>query len=212
MSRIEGTEPFDRASWEARYRTATPGRLRPPNPHLVDEIADLGPGAALDVGCGEGAEAIWLAERGWRVTAVDIADTALERARTHAEMLDREAGARIAWVQADPIGDRPVAGRFDLVTSHYVHPSASRERLVHRLAEQVNPGGTLLVVGHHPSDPHALARPAGSQVHFTAEELAAVLDSDAWDIVTCDVRSRSIVRPHGGETTLRDTVLRARRR
>ncbi|HEY6738508.1 MAG TPA: hypothetical protein VI076_06625, partial [Actinopolymorphaceae bacterium] len=66
--------------------------------------------------------------------------------------------------------------------------------------------------GHHPSDPPAIARPAGPPVRFTAEELAAVLDLDVWDILTCDVGSRSIVRPRGGETALRDTVLRALRR
>ncbi|WP_433501227.1 class I SAM-dependent methyltransferase [Sphaerimonospora sp. CA-214678] len=97
---------FDEAYWEERYRSHTAVHERPPNPQLVAEAGDLRPGRALDAGCGEGAEAIWLAARGWHVTAADIASTALRRAREQAEALgddvmNRIGMNRIDWVQAD---------------------------------------------------------------------------------------------------------------
>ncbi|GAB3136716.1 class I SAM-dependent methyltransferase [Micromonospora sonneratiae] len=207
------SEEFGEAYWEDRYRTHAAEHGRQPNPQLVAEVRDLAPGTALDAGCGEGGEAIWLASRGWRVTAVDIATTALRRAREHAEALGPDVANRIDWVRADLTGWTPTGEHFDLVTTHYVHPATSRDALFDRLAAAVTPGGTLLVVGHHPSDQHAARSHASTpDVHFTAEEIAASLDPDRWEIVVADARTRSVTRHDGHEITLRDTVLRARRR
>ena len=95
------SEEFGKAFWEDRYRTHTAVCRRRPNPQLVAEAGDLAPGTALDAGCGEGTDAIWLASRGWQVTAVDIATTALRRAREHADTLDADITSRIDWVPAD---------------------------------------------------------------------------------------------------------------
>ena len=79
----------------------------------------LTPGRALDIGAGEGADAIWLAERGWDVVAVDISSVALERGRRQAEVVG--VADRITWVHTDVLADDLPAGPFDLVTSHYTH-------------------------------------------------------------------------------------------
>nr|WP_239029223.1 class I SAM-dependent methyltransferase [Pseudonocardia acidicola] len=182
-----------------------------PNPHLVAEAADLAPGRALDAGCGNGAEAVWLAERGWHVTAVDIATTALCRARKYAE----EAGVanRIDWVEADLTDWTPPEDHFELVTTHYVHPAASHGALFDRLAAWVAPGGTLLVVGHRATDERAVHGHAPPhEATFTAEDSAAGLDRDQWDIAAAEARTRTVTGSDGQEMTLHDAVLRARKR
>ncbi|MEU4330174.1 class I SAM-dependent methyltransferase [Nonomuraea dietziae] len=207
------SEEFDRTYWEERYRGHAAVGGRRPNPQLVAEAGDLPPGTALDAGCGEGADAVWLASRGWRVTAVDIAATALVRAREHAESLGADLASRIDWVEADLTSWTPAEERFDLVSTHYVHLAASREALFGRLAASVAPGGTLLIVGHHPSDPHTTHSHGPSPaVHFTAEEVAAGLDPGLWDIAVAEARSRSATAPDGHEMTMHDAVVRARRR
>jgi SAM-dependent methyltransferase len=204
---------FDKDFWEERYRSAHRLWSGRPNANLVAEAADLPPGAALDAGCGEGADALWLAARGWRVTAVDIAATALERAAAHAAGTDPDAAARVEWRAADLTTWMPPAAAFDLVSSQYVHlPAAERDGLVGRLAAAVAPGGTLLVVAHHPSDLHTtVGRPALPEVFYTAEELAAGLDPGRWEVLTADARPRSEHDPDGRPVTIHDTVLRARR-
>ncbi|MFC7722859.1 class I SAM-dependent methyltransferase [Nonomuraea recticatena] len=164
-------------------------------------------------GLWRGADAVWLASRGWRVTAVDIAATALARAREHAESLGADLASRIDWVEADLTSWTPAEERFDLVSTHYVHLAASREALFGRLAASVAPGGTLLIVGHHPSDPHTTHSHGPSPaVHFTAEEVAADLDPGLWDIAVAEARSRSATAPDGHKMTMHDAVVRARRR
>lgn len=223
------TEEFGEAYWEERYRGRNAVWSGRPNPQLVTEIADLAPGTALDAGCGEGADAIWLTERGWRVTAVDISATALRRARTHAEARGAEVAGRITWVRADLTDAAPDGAPFDLVTTHYVHTTASREALFRRLAAAVAPGGTLLVVGHHETDPRAGTIAAEHPgVHFTAEDVAADLVPEEWDVVAAEVRIRRAPvghEPHthdgdghgehdghGEPVEHHDAVLRARRR
>lgn len=206
-------EAFDRAFWEERYRGHAAARRRHPNPLLVVEAGELAPGNALDAGCGEGADAIWLASRGWRVTAVDIATTALLRAREHAETSGVEVASRIVWVEADLTTWTPAEDRFDLVSAQYVHTAKPRETLIHRLTASVAPGGTLLIVGHHPSE----RQTAGShgpapEAQVTAEELAADLDPDRWEIAVAEARARSAAGHDGHELTIRDAVLRARKR
>jgi len=206
------SDEFDKAFWDEHYRGHAPAGAGQPNAQLVAEAGELAPGRALDAGCGEGAEAIWLAGRGWRVTAVDIAHSVLDIAGRHARALGADIAGRIDWVQADLTGWTPPGEPFDLVCTHYVHTTEPPEVLFRRLAGAVAPGGTLLVVGHHPAAPGATSphSPAPG-VHVTAEEVAALLDPDRWDIVTAGARTRTV--SHGSHTTtLRDTVLRARRR
>ncbi|ASU79245.1 class I SAM-dependent methyltransferase [Actinopolyspora erythraea] len=203
------TEEFDRAFWEERYRRHRGSGAGEPNPHLVAEVGELAPGSALDVGCGEGAEAMWLASRGWRVTATDIAASALERARRHAEILGDGVADRIEWVRTDLTGKSAWERCFDLVTAHYVHPAGSPEEMLASLAAAVAPGGTLFVVGHHPSDQrHA----SSAEAYVAAERLAAELTPERWEVVVAETRSRPAGGHHGHGTTLWDSVLRARRR
>ena len=207
----------DEAAWDERYRTTPSVWSGEPNLQLVVEAAALPPGRALDAGCGEGADALWLAEKGWQVTAVDFSATALARGRARAEGLG--LGDRIRWEHADLRAWGPAEGSFDLVAGHYLHlPGAERRPLFDRLAAGVAPGGTLLLVGHL-LDGDALQEHGHGHGHahepgmfFTAEEVAASLAPGEWTEVVAEVRARGAgaVERTGNPTP--DTVLRARRR
>ncbi|UAL32115.1 class I SAM-dependent methyltransferase [Nocardioides rotundus] len=188
----------------------------PPNPHLVAEVAALDPGTALEAGAGAGAEAIWLAGRGWRVTAADISAEALGRARDRA----RSAGGedRITWVEADLSAWEPEE-RFDLVTTHYAHPSIPQLAFYARLAGWVAPGGSLLVVGHRQAPDDVVGhghghgeggRPA-PEASVTAASVAALVGSPDWTVVTA-AESERVVETEAGEVRLADVVVRAVRR
>lgn len=200
--------------WDERYGAADQIWSGNPNLRLVEQVADLAPGSALEVGCGEGADAIWLAGRGWRVTAVDVSPVALGRAASAATEAGAGVAARITWHQADILSWTPPPSQFDLVSAHFVHlPSPEREALHRRLAAAVRPGGTLLIVGHHPSDLETTVGRWGLvDFMFTAEQVAAVLDPDAWQIVVAAAPSRQILDPNGQPATIHDAVLRAVRR
>ena len=205
-------ETFDRSSWERRWAQAlreSPEKLasRPPNAHLLSEVADLPPGLALDAGCGHGSEAIWLATSGWQVTAVDFSATALGYGRTTALAVGAEVAERIAWVEGDLGSWTPMPGRFDLVSCLYVHVAGSVVEMVTRLGSGVAPGGTLLMAGHRPTDPATGApTPAAGQVQVSVAEAVQALDPRDWQIVVADERPRAAV----GSGV--DAVIRAVRR
>ncbi|MFG1998940.1 class I SAM-dependent methyltransferase [Spirillospora sp. NPDC048911] len=196
---------FDETYWEERYSSHEHVWSGRPNAQLVAEVSGMSPGTALDVGCGEGADAVWLAERGWKVTAVDFSKTALERGAAN------DATKSVRWVQGD-VNDWE-AGQFDLVSSQFTHPPAEvRQSLFGKLADMVAPGGTLLIVAHHPADLETTARrPQMPELFFTAEEVVELLGED-WEIVAAEARPRSGEDSEGRVITLHDTVLRARRR
>jgi 2-polyprenyl-3-methyl-5-hydroxy-6-metoxy-1,4-benzoquinol methylase len=199
--------------WDERYRSHAALWSGEPNVHLVGEAAGLTPGTALDVGSGEGADAIWLAERGWQVTAVDFSAVALQRAADHARQRGSEVARRIEWVRQDLTTWDPGPERYDLVTAQYLHlPPASRRPLVRRLAATVAPGGTLLVAGHHPSDLQTtIPRPQDPDRYFTGGEVAAELDPGQWEIITDAAPGRTATDPEGRTVIIHDTVVRARR-
>ena len=208
---VERARVLGREAWEARYRSRAEGIWSgQPNAVLVAEVAELAPGTALDVGCGEGADAMWLAERGWQVTGVDISQVALDRAAAQGAA----RGLRVDWVQADLLAEPPAEAAFDLVTAHFMQlPTPERVALYDRLAAAVRPGGTLLLVGHHPLDMHTtIGRPHLPEMFFTAEELAVRLDPEVWQVQVVDARSRRATDPHGQQVTIRDAVLRACKR
>jgi 2-polyprenyl-3-methyl-5-hydroxy-6-metoxy-1,4-benzoquinol methylase len=207
------TKPnFDRDFWEARWsetlrEQADKVARRPPNAHLTAEVADLPPGRALDAGCGHGADALWLAARGWRVTAVDFSAAALARGRSTAEAIGADVAARVDWVEGDLATWAAEAGRYDLVVSLYVHVAGSVADMVRRLADGVAPGGTLLLVGHRPIDPSTgAATAAANQVQVSVEGTVAALDPHVWELVVAEERPRAVAG------TGVDAVIRARRR
>ncbi len=205
---------FGEQSWEERYRAHTGVWSGRPNLQLVAEASGLTAGAALDAGSGEGADAHWLAVRGWQVTAVDFATTALQRGAAQAEALGAGVAGRIRWVHADLTTWAPGEEHFDLVSAQYLHlPAAARQPLFARLATAVAPGGTLLIVGHHPSDLQTtMPRPPTPELFYTADEVAGTLDPARWDILVTGARPRPATDPAGQEITIHDAVLRARKR
>ena len=205
------SEQFDQAFWDERYRSQTALWSGNPNRHLVAETDALAPAAALDVGAGEGADAIWLAGRGWRVTAVDVSAVALERASGHADEAGAAVAERIYWLRQDALDWDPGLDRYDLVSAQYLQfPREPRRVLFDRLASAVAPGGTLLIVGHHPTDLHAVPHPHSPELLYTGDEIAAELDATSWEIVTNTAAERSATHD-GRPVVLHDTVLRARR-
>ena len=205
-------ETFDRNSWERRWAQAlreSPEKLasRPPNAHLLAEVGDLRPGLALDAGCVHGSEAIWLATSGWRVTAVDFSATALDYGRSTAQAVGADVAERIEWVEGDLGTWTPPPRRFDLVSCLYVHVAGSVVEMVSRLGTGVALGGTLLLVGHRPTDPVTGApTPAAGQVQVSVDEALQALDSRGWQIVVAEERPRTAAG------TGVDAVVRAVRR
>jgi SAM-dependent methyltransferase len=203
-------ERFTAAYWDERYGTAERLWSGAPNVQLVAEIADLTPGTALDAGSGEGGDAHWLAGRGWRVTALDVSAVALQRAAAHAPpgVVDR-----ITWQQADITRWSPDGAVFDLVSAQFLHfPTALRNRVYANLAAAVAPGGTLLIVGHEPSELHTGLHGHEPDMFATSAQLADALDPARWEVVVAESRSRIVRVPDGREAPGSDAVLRARRR
>jgi SAM-dependent methyltransferase len=202
-------EMFEQPSWDERYGGDGHIWSGRPNAVLAHEASDLTPGRAVDLGCGEGGDAIWLAERGWQVTAADFSEAGLARAVAHAA--DRGVADRVEWRQADLRTWRPDGEQWDLVTSHFLHLlDDGMVEATRQMADAVAPGGTLLVVGHHPDDEHTGLRWSMPGVLFSAEQLLPALDPDLFD-VHAEARERRETRD-GVEHVVTDAVLRARRR
>ena len=203
-------EMFERPAWEERYAgdKVWSGQV---NVQLRAEAASLTPGRALDVGCGEGGDALWLASRGWDVTASDFADAALARVAEHAA--EAGVGDRVETRRFDVRTFDPDGETWDLVTAHFVHlPDGGMVDVVRRLASAVAPGGTLLVVGHDPGDlASGLRHGHGSFMH-TADQLLPALGEE-WEVEVCESRPRTQAHPQTGEeVAVADAVLRARLR
>jgi SAM-dependent methyltransferase len=197
----------DAAFWDRMYRQHHREWDSEPNPFLPQDLEGLEPGTALDLGCGEGSDAIWLAKRGWSVTAVDISSVALDRGRA------ADTAHLVDWLQVDMLVWQPPIDAYDLISAHFLHiPPAERTLLFGRLSRAVRPGGTLLVVAHHPSDLETtVGRPPIPDLFYTADEVAAALTSGHWEILFGGTRPRSTTDREGRAITIHDTVLKARR-
>jgi 2-polyprenyl-3-methyl-5-hydroxy-6-metoxy-1,4-benzoquinol methylase len=179
-----------------------------PSGVLLAEIAGLAPGRALDVGCGSGADAIWLALQGWQVTAVDVSQAALDRAAIAA----RDAAVAVNWLCADISTVPPAPGAYDLVSVQYpALRHAPDDALIRSLLDAVAPGGTILVVGHGPES-HEYARTQGLEPteYIEPADVAARLD-ESWSIEVNETRPRASA-PSPGSPFGHDIVLRARLR
>jgi SAM-dependent methyltransferase len=209
---IEFTQEF----WDDRYSSAGQLWSGQPNAQFAAQVADLAPGEALEAGCGEGADAIWLAQRGWTVTGVDVSAVALERAATAARAAGGKAAGditrRITWQREDLLTWVPEPERFDLVSAQFMHfPPAELAAFHHGLAAAVRPGGTLLLIAHHPEDVHA-QRKGRPDLFWYAEDIAASLEADRWEVRVAEGAGRSAKDLDGQPMMVRDTVLRAARR
>ncbi|MFI0816963.1 class I SAM-dependent methyltransferase [Streptomyces sp. NPDC021098] len=198
---------MDAQFWDDMYRSADQLHSGNPNGVLVTEATDLAPGRALDVGCGEGGDALWLARRGWRVTGLDISPTALERAAAAAADLS----GRMTWSRADLAVTPPPAAAFDLVSAQYFPLLREPDHTaLHGLLDAVAPGGTLLYVGHDLADlPPREEMDVDPGVYYQPAEIAGLLGHD-WTVLIDEIRPRTAAAPPGTRHT-RDTVLRARR-
>lgn len=211
MSHEEGA--FDRDYWEERYSAPGLTWSGNPNPVLVSEVSPLAPGRALDIGSGEGGDALWLAKQGWRVTGVDISMNALEKARARAESVDVDAASRIRWEQRDLTAWSPDPASFDLVSSQFMHlPGPARSVLFRALAAAVAPGGTLLIVGHDASE----HEDGGHRAHlgelmFSVDDVLAAIGDEGLLVTVAEIRERQAETPTGEAITMRDVVVRATR-
>lgn len=189
-----------RAQWDDEWAKHHPDDGAGADEVLVAEVSGLEPGTALELACGEGASAVWLATQGWQVTAIDFSDVAVDRGRTAA----REAGVTVGFVVSDVRSYQP-NGVFDLVMVFYLHLAGSEQaELVRKLSGLVAPGGTLLYVGHDPSDEDmtqmGLAVPGPNEVtelldgfeidraDITPRQLS--FDAETWDVQDVIVRAR----------------------
>ncbi|HZJ27393.1 MAG TPA: class I SAM-dependent methyltransferase [Acidimicrobiia bacterium] len=197
---------MDREDWNDRYRATELVWTADANRFVVAEVADLPPGRALDLAAGEGRNAIWLAERGWRTSAVDFSDVALDKARALAE----SRGVSLETIVADVTTYEAAPGAYDLVLVAYLQlPEPARSVVLRRATDAVAPGGTLLVIAHDrsnldggyggPQDPTVLATPA---------EVAAALTD--LDVVTAELVERTVDTPDGPRVAV-DHLVRARR-
>jgi SAM-dependent methyltransferase len=196
----------ERKDWNAKHGEAGPLFGVEPNRFLVSEVEGLAPGRALDVACGAGRNAVWLAERGWTVTGVDFSDVALENARR----LGAERGVEVDWVGGDLREWEAPAETFDLVAVLYLQlPADERRTVLARAAAAVAPGGTLLVVGHDLQNLNGgHGGPKDPAVLFTPDDVAAELPGLEIE------KAERVLRPvetEDGEVQAIDALVRARR-
>ena len=200
--------------WEQKYAGTSGIWSGHPNRALVDEASTLAPGRALDLGCGEGADALWLAARGWTVTGLDISATALRRADEAA----RRAGLadRVRWEVAD-LADTtnwPDHGPYDLVAACFLQTPLEfpRAQVLRHAAGLVAAGGHLLVVAHAAPPTWADVPPERHDEFPTVErELADLALGGGWRVEVAEERVRAGAGPGGPHGHLRDTVVRVRR-
>lgn len=194
--------------WQARYQEDEKIWSGAPNPQLVAEVSDLAPGKTLDAGCGEGADAIWLAGKGWTVTAVDFAQAALDKGASEARRQGLDDA--ITWVCEDLATWQPPR-EYSLVSAQFLHLEPSlRDAALQHLAAAVLPGGSLLVVGHHREDLRThTGRERHAEVLFNPEDIEALLEPDEWNIEVSEARQRVVEDSDGKPFAYTDTVVRA---
>ncbi len=199
---------FEPAAWDERYSGEDQVWSGHPNAQLVAEVSGLAAGTALDVGCGEGGDVIWLARQGWRVTGADFSANGLARAARHAQ----EAGVadRIDWWRVDARAFTATGRSYDLVTTHFLHPpDGGMVEVTRRLCEAVAAGGHLLVVGHAPTGGSTHLGSSHRRAMFVPEDLLPALPDD-FDVLVSEQRPRTVTRD-GRTRDILDATLLARR-
>jgi SAM-dependent methyltransferase len=195
-----------RERWNERYRASGFIWSTEPNRFLVEEVAGLEPGRALDLGCGEGRNAIWLAEQGWDVTAVDFSDVAIEKGQLAAA----KRGVDVRWIVADITEYVPESGAYDLVLVAYVHlPPDQMSAVWRRAVAAVAPGGMLLVIGHHSENlERGIGGPQNAVVLYDEHHVVSQLEG--LEIERAEAVVRPVERDGAGFEAI-DVLVRARR-
>jgi SAM-dependent methyltransferase len=193
-----------REDWDARYASVENLWAVRPNRFLVAEVGDLRTGRALDLACGEGQNAIWLASLGWDVVGVDYSEVAIAKARARAE----RDGVAAEFVCADLVGYAADPQAFDLVLVLYLHiPADQRRRVLERAAAAVAPGGTFVFVGHDVTNmTEGVGGPSDPRILCTPEEIAAELPG-----LEIEKAERVLRDVDGEERDAIDALVRARR-
>jgi 2-polyprenyl-3-methyl-5-hydroxy-6-metoxy-1,4-benzoquinol methylase len=208
LTKEEAAAMFEAPSWDERYCGDGQIWSGTPNAQLVAEVSGLSPGTALDVGCGEGGDVIWLARQGWRVTGADFSANGLARAARHAEQAG--VGDRTDWWQVDARTFTADGRSYDLVTTHFLHPpDGAMVEVTRRLSTAVAPGGHLLVVGHPPSEVFTHLTASQRKAMFLAADLLPGLP-DSFDVLVVKQRPRTVTR-NGKTLDIHDSTLLARR-
>lgn len=197
---------MDSRGWDIRYSGAGLVWAAEPNRFLAAEAVDLPAGRALDLACGEGRNAVWLAEQGWQVTGVDFSQVGLDKG----ERLAQERGVQVRWVLADLVEHVPPAVAFDLVAILYLHlEPAATSAVLRRAAAAVAPGGTLLVIGHDPTNiAEGYGGPQNPAILMGPDEIEEALDDLA---VERAERVRRPVPSAGEDVYAIDALVRASR-
>jgi SAM-dependent methyltransferase len=212
----EPGQPEDRQAWNERYSGSARVWSGQPNTALVEQAAELAPGRALDLGCGEGADSVWLAGRGWKVTAVDVSDVALERAAGHAA--DAGVADAVQWQRRDLVADFP-PGEYDLVSAQFLYPRdrepAAREGILRSAARAVAPGGVLLIESHagFPAWEQGKHSAHAGMVFLKPQELldSLLLEPAQWEVLVCAEHDRVQNDPEGRPSARTDSTLKLRR-
>jgi len=199
---------MDSDAWNRRYAGHELVWTSEPNRFLVAEAAGLEAGRALDVACGEGRNAVWLAERGWRMTGVDFSEVGLEKARA----LAAARGVQAEWVTADLLDYTPGPQAYDLVLVFYLQvPATERRPIVRAAAGAVAPGGVFLLVAHDRRNlEHGHGGPQDPTVLYTASDVVGDLEGTSLEIERAETVKRPVHTPEGERVAL-DTLVRAHR-
>lgn len=195
---------MQREDWDARYAGAENLWSAKPHRVLVAEASDLAPGRALDLACGEGQNAIWLASRGWEVAGVDFSAVAIEKGRSRAAA----AGVDVTFICDDLLAYTPASGRYDLVLLFYLHiPASERPRVLEGAASALAAGGALLLLGHHLANlTEGVGGPKDPGLLFTPEDV--VRELPGLDIERAEAWLRDV---DGEDRPAVDVLVRARR-
>lgn len=197
---------MDATEWDQRYADRPLVWSAGPNQFLAEEVADLAPGRALDLACGEGRNALWLAEQGWQVTGTDFSPVAIDKARQRAE----RQGLEVAFHVADATDPAP-GGPYDLVIVFYLQLVAEQRRGAHRnAAGALAPGGTLIIVGHDRDNlDRGVGGPSSPEVLLSVDGVLADLEGTGLEVERAEQVTRDVEQEDGTMATAIDCIVRA---
>jgi len=204
----------DAAAWDDRYAATELVWSSGPNQFVERALTELSPGRALDLACGEGRNARWLAEHGWQVTAMDFSPVAIDKGRRLAEQLPDDQAGRIDWQVGDAL-DTPLPADIDLVVIAYLQiPAAERSAVMRRAFTALAAGGTLFVIGHDTTNlTEGTGGPPDPNVLYDAADVLGDLADEPLEVLRAERVARTVqgVDEHGSEGTAWDVLVHVRR-